>query len=84
MVQQTNIREISGHSIVRLKEAAVMLALTPKYLCTLECQGLKRVTVRMLLGMTLYLLTYSLPPVFEALGEIISFELRDAHTRMTE
>lgn len=39
MVQPSSYQHISGHKIVRLKDAAIMLGFTPKHLRTLERKG---------------------------------------------
>ena len=45
-----------------------------------EKQGLKKaVLVVLVLGVAISLVRYTFPPVFEALGDILSFEMRNAH-----
>lgn len=57
-----------------------LITFTAKHL---ESYGLqKTVLVVLAVGVAISLVLYTFPPVFEALGDILSFEIRDAHARL--
>lgn len=50
----------------------------------IERHGLIKVVVWMLaLGITFCLITYALPPIFEAIGEFVADKIRDAHAHQS-
>ena len=50
-----------------------------------ERYGLKKAVVYLLvLGVTLSIITYSFPPIFEAIGDVVAYEIRHVHARLTQ
>lgn len=48
-----------------------------------EKQGLKKTVYSVLVvGVAISIVLYTFPPIFEALGDILSFELRNGHASL--